>query len=247
MAQFPSERDWERSTILEPRPGPRHPELISDGAGLPFSLAALAGPPGPLDREDPAVSALLAHLTARPAPKRGSRAPWKRSAPTPPPAPASLDGWRLLARTEDEVMFGRGRPPQLFTVALRLDGRRRSWTHVSSSSARPLRATRDGIRASSWRPHPARETQSEETLLRVLLTEQTFASGQRAYGRVLAPDIYIDDDELVLTMFVSPRPGYQSGAPNPETPARIALPHPVGSRRLIDGALAPFSPPVPAQ
>jgi hypothetical protein len=37
---------------------------------------------------------------------------------------------------------------------------------------------------------------------------------------------------------VTPRPGYQSGSRNPETPVRIALPHPVEQRRLIDGALA---------
>jgi hypothetical protein len=38
-------------------------------------------------------------------------------------------------------------------------------------------------------------------------------------------------------------PGFQNNTPNPETPVRIALPHPVGPRRLIDGALTHFSPP----
>ena len=231
--------------MLQPRPAPRHPELISDGIGLPFPRVALAGPPGALDPEDPAVGALLARLSARAAPKRGSRAPWKRAA-TPPPAPASLGGWRLLARTDSEVLFAHGHPSQLLTVALRQDARRRRWSYVGSSSARPLRATRDGIRASCWRVDPAHEAQPEETLLRVLVTEQTFASGHRADGRVLAPDIYLDGEELVLTMFVTPRPGYQSGSPNPETPVRIALPCPVGTRRLIDGAIAQFaSPPAP--
>ena len=55
--------------------------------------------------------------------------------------------------------------------------------------------------------------------------------------RVLPPDIFADETELVLTMFVSPRPGFQTGARNPETPVRVELPHAVGSRRLIDGAL----------
>ena len=44
-------------------------------------------------------------------------------------------------------------------------------------------------------------------------------------------------EELVLTMFVTPREGFQTRSPNPETPARIALPSPIGPRRLIDGAL----------
>ncbi len=76
----------------------------------------------------------------------------------------------------------------------------------------------------------------------MLVTEQTFSGGQRAYGRVLTPDMYVDDDRLVLTLFVTPRPGYQAGSSNPETPVRIALPHPLGNRRLIDGALADLFP-----
>ena len=235
--RLPTERDWERSELLEPRPAPRHPELISDGGGLPFAAAALAGAGEPLDPDDPAVAALLAHLTARTGPRRASRAPWKRAVAAAPVAGPSLEDWRLLARTDGEALFGRGRPPQLLTVAVRRAGRSRAWTHAGSSAARPLRATRDGIRASSWRLDPTREPQPGESALRVLVSEQTFASGQRADGRVQVPDIYIDDAELVLTIFVTPRPGYQSGSRNPETPVRIALRHPVGRRRLIDGAL----------
>lgn len=235
----PSERDWERSALLEPRAAPRHPELISDGGGLPFPAAALAGAGEPLDPDDPAVAALLAHLTARTGPRRASRAPWTRAAPSPPVAAPRLEDWRLLARTDGEALFGRGRPPQLLTVAVRRGGgHSHAWTHAGSSAARPLRATRDGIRASSWRLDPTRKPQPGESVLRVLVSEQTFASGQRAAGRVQAPDIYVDDAELVLTIFVTPRPGYQSGSSNPETPVRIALPHPVEQRRLIDGALA---------
>lgn len=235
----PSERDWERSAVLEPRPGPRYPELISDGGGLPFPPAALAGPPRPLDPEDPVAAALLAHLAARAAPKRS--VPWKRRE-VAPPQPASLDGWRQLARTEDEVLFARGLPPRMLTAAFRRAGRRRTWTFLGSSAARPLRATRDGIRASSWRLDPSDEAPSDATVLRVLVTEQAFASGRRADGRILAPEIYASDDELVLTIFVTPQPGFQNGTPNPETPARIALPPPLGLRELIDGALAPFPP-----
>ncbi len=221
--------------MLEPCPGPRHPELISDGGGLPFPLGALAGPPSPLDPEDAAAQALLAHLAAR-APKRTFRIPWKRGAP-PPPAPPSLDGWRQLARTDDEILFARGLPPRMLTAALRQSGRRGAWTFIGSSAARPLRATRDGIRASSWRLDPSHELAPGETALRVLITEQAFASGRRAHGRVLPPEVYVDADELVVTVYVTPEPGYQNGTPNPETPVRIELPHPVGARHLIDGSL----------
>jgi hypothetical protein len=235
------ERDWERSDLLEPRPGPRYPELISDGGGLPFSPAALAGPPAALDPEDPAVAVLLAHLIARAAPKRSARRPWRKDAlPEPPPPPASLDGWRQLARTDDEAFFARGLPPRMLTAALRQTGRRRTWTFLGSSAARPIRATRDGIRASSWRLDPSHDHAPDDTVLRVLVTEQAYASGRRADGRVLPPEMYVDAEELVLTFFVTPDRGFQNGTPNRETPVRIALPHPIGARRLIDGALPPF-------
>ena len=115
-----------------------------------------------------------------------------------------------------------------------------AWSAFASSAARPLRAARDGIRASSWRADPTLAIQPDDTVLRVLVTEQTRAGGQRAARRLLPPDLYLDRDELVLTMFVTPLPGFKSGARNPETPVRIALPEPFGTRRLIDGALIRF-------
>jgi len=216
--------------------------MISDGGGLPFAPGALAGAPAPLDPLDPAVAALAAHLAARPKAKP-SRLPWRRTVTAPATIPG-LEGWRLLARTDDEALFGRGLPPALMTVAVSKDARRGSWAYAAHSAGRPLRATRDGIRASSWRLDPTREPEPGETQLRVLVTEQTFAGGQRATGRVLAPDVYADEHELVLTMFVTPRPGYQPGSRNPETPVRVALAEPLGNRRVIDGALMRFAAPV---
>jgi hypothetical protein len=54
---------------------------------------------------------------------------------------------------------------------------------------------------------------------------------------VLAPDLYESEHELVLTMYVKPESGLQIQRPNPETPVRVALPQPIGNRKLIDGAL----------
>lgn len=242
--KLPSERDWQRSTLLETRPAPRQPELISDGGGLPFPPAALDGAAGSLDPDDPAVGALLAEISSQTAPNRGSRGSRKQPAAPGPPPPA-LEAWRLLARTDGEALFARGRPPQMLTVAVRRDGRRRNWTCIGSTAARPLRAARDGIRASSWRIDPTHVLDPADTMLRVLVTEQTFAGGQRAHARLLAPDLYVGTEELVLTMFVSPAPGFQSRTPNPETPVRIDLPDPVGPRRLIDGALYDITSPHP--
>jgi hypothetical protein len=230
----PSERDWERSTVLEPRAALRYPELVSDGAGLAFAPQALVGPPPLLHPEEPEAGALLKYLKTLAAPKGVSRALAKRGAPAA--EPASLAGWRLLARDGGEVLFGRGAPPQLLLVTLRKNSLRRSWSCVRSGVARPLRATRDGIRASSWRLDPTYELGPGDTELRLLATEQAFASGQSAEGRLLAPDLYRDDEELVLRIFVTPRPGYQTATRNPETPVRVALSEPLGQRRLIDGA-----------
>jgi hypothetical protein len=100
-----------------------------------------------------------------------------------------------------------------------------------------LRATREGIRASGWRLDPTREPDPAQSELRLLITEQTWAGGTRADGRLLGPDLHIGDEELVLRVFVTPRPGFQVRSPNPETPARVILPVPLGPRRVIDGAL----------
>ena len=234
---LPSERDWERAALLEPRLVASVPELVCDGGGLPFAPSALEQPAGGLDGDDPAVGALVAQLTARAGSKQGSRGAGKKGAPAPPPALSMLADWRLLARNDDEALFGRGRPPQLFTIAVRREGRDRGWKCIAESAARPLRATRDGIRASSWRPDPARELTTDDSVLRILVTEQTFASGRRADGRVQEPDLYLGPQELVLTVFVKPQEGFQARSPNPDTPVRIALPRAVGTRRLIDGAL----------
>jgi hypothetical protein len=191
--------------------------MVSDGVGIPFPRVALSTPGEPLDPENPAVAVLRQRLGDQ--------------------DPRALASWRLLASSDDDVLFGRGYPPHLVTVAVRREGRRERWTYVASNAVETLRAARDGIRASSWRLDPEYEPAPQDTVLRVLVTEQAFASGQRADSRVLRPDLYIDTKQLVLTMFVTPRRGYQTGSRAPEAPVRVVLPEPLGSRRLVDGAL----------
>ena len=173
----------------------------------------LSGHPDPLDPSDPAVSALAAQING------------------------PLAGWRLLARTDTETLFGRGLPPDLLTVVVRQDAKSGTWSSVAKRSGRPLRATRDGIRASSWHLDELVGLKPEDTVLRICVTEQTIAGGRRADGRVLAPDLYETAHELVLTMYVTPESGFQMRQPNPETPVRVALAHPIGHREVIDGAV----------
>jgi hypothetical protein len=238
---LPTDDGWERSVLLEPRSGCRHPDLISDGSGLPFAPTALTGPVGPLDTDDPAVRVLISTIARQAKTKSRGRSWGPRRRGNAPPKPVAstpaLEGWRVAARTEDEVLFARGLPPKLVTVAVRRESKRRSWACIAVSSGRPLRATRDGIRASGWRLDPTRDPEPAQRELRILVTEQTWAGGNPADDRLLAPDLHVGEDELVLTMFVTPRPGYQIRAPNPETLARVALPCALGTRRIIDGAL----------
>ncbi len=199
------------------------PALVSDGAGLPFALALLYVPDPPaLYPDDPAVATLLAGLLRR----------------QPGAGPQALRGWRSLARTDGEALFGRGRPPELTTVAVRRDARRGEWSILASSTGRPLRAARDGVRASSWRPDPDHPPQPSATEVRILITEQTHASGKLAHGRHLPPEIHLGAAAVTLRCFVAPLPGWQNrNVKNPETPAVIALPEPLGARELKDGAL----------
>jgi hypothetical protein len=220
-AKLPSERRWERAVLLEPRVATYPAATLDDGIGIPFARAALTGAAAPLDLDDPLVVAFDSYLEQRNQP---------------------IAGWRVLARTATEALFGRGQPPQLVTVAFRHEAKHDRWIAAGASAGKPLRAARDGVRASSWRLDPAQPPQPTDTELRILLTEQAFASGQSADKRVLAPDIFIDEGKIVLTMFVSPRAGFQTTSRNPETPVRVALPEPVGNRELLDGALAGFAP-----
>jgi hypothetical protein len=219
----------------------REPALVSDGAGLSFSPQLLAGPAPPIDPTDPAVPVLLAEIRGEP-PR--ARLPWRRSnadaEAATPEAIADLAGWRLLARTDGEALFGKGRPPGLVTVAVRRDRRFKLWQVVGVTRARPLRAAREHVRASSWRLDPGVELLPGDTELRLLVTEQRRSGGRYAHGRFLEPDLYLGERELVLTMFVSPLPVMGVQGANPETPVRISLPEPIGDRKPVDGA--PYRP-----
>jgi hypothetical protein len=223
--QFPTERDWERSVVLEPRLAPYDPALISDGSGLAFPPSALDVPPGLLDPDDPAVSAFAAQLS--------------RQKPAADGSLPRLQDWRFLARTESEALFGLGLPPNLITVSMRREGRRGDWNTAAVTRGKKLRTTRDGIRASGWELDPSHPLAPEDTIIRMLVTEQTRSGGSLADKRMLAPDLHDGEEEVVLTMFVTPKLGVQVplASATPATPVRVRLPSPIGERLLSDGAI----------
>jgi hypothetical protein len=235
----PTQRAWERSAVLEPRSASQVPELISDAGGLAFPPSALDGPFKPLDTTDPAVEVLAAWLEG----SGGSSALRKNKNQLERRPPSStVHGWRQIARTRSQALFGRGMPPDLVMVELQKDARLGTWSRPTKTVGRPLRVTRNGIRASSWRLDPTHELSTDETVLRILVKEQTYAGGKPANGRVLEPDLYEDGHALILTLFVTPLEGFRMRQSNPETPVRVVLPQPVGGRELIDGAVYEHSP-----
>lgn len=227
---------WERAPALLAVAGPEEPELISDGGGLPFAPARLREGFGALDPEDGAVAALLEQID------RGRRQaqPTRLFRPRAKPAPMSvadkLAGWRELARDHDQALFGRGQPPQLLTVAVRR-GRGDRWSPLGASNSRPLRAVRDGVRASSWRLAPSFAATSEVRELRILVTEVTMATGTPIAERLLEPELFIDDERMLLRVFVRPLEGYVGRTARREAPVVVRLPEPLGTRRLVDGAV----------
>ena len=193
-------------------------------------------PVGRLDAADPAVAALLAEIDRgrrRAQPERLFR---PRAKPKPMDDAEKLAGWRELARSDDEALFGRGQPPQLLTVAIRRR-RRGRWESMGVSNSRPLRAVRDGVRASSWRLDPSFPPGPGDTELRILVTERTMATGTPAAKRLLEPELYLDERLAVLRVYVRPLEGYVGRTIRYETPVIIRLPEPLGTRELVDGAV----------
>jgi hypothetical protein len=221
---------------LTPQLCARQPDLVSDGGGLPFEPALGFAAFKALEPGDAPVQALLGQIDI--GLKRTHKRGLFRRAPRPEPLDIDqkLAGWRALAVTEDEVLYAKGRPPQLLTVAVRRR-RRDTWTVVGVSNSRPLRAVRDGVRASSWRLDPEFEPGPDATELRVLVTEQTVATGRPAEDRMLTPDLHLGDSEAVLRMYVRPLEGYTGRTRKHETAVTVQLPEQLGERTVIDGAL----------
>lgn len=213
------------------------PELIGDGGGLPFPPATLTQPATePLDPADLAVVALLDQIE-RSRRQRAKGGLFRRGQPLQElDTETMLRGWRVLAQTDDEILFGRGAPPSLATAAVtRARGDR--WSLLGVSVAKPLRAVHDGVRASSWRLDPDFPVSPTDAELHILLTEQTMASGRLAEDRILPPELALEDQTLLLRCYVRPLEGYTGRSRRHETKVLVQLPEPVGTREPVDGAV----------
>lgn len=227
---------WDTAPTLVPVAAAAEPALISDGGGLPFPPRKVFEPAAPLDPGDAAVAALLVQIDRGRRQAQPSRLFRPRPKAPPMETAAKLAGWRELARTGDEALFARGTPPQMLTVAVKR-GLRSRWTPLGASNSRPLRSSRDGVRASSWRLDPTFPTTPDQVELRILVTERTMASGTPASDRLLEPELYVDAERCILRVYVKPLEGYVGRTFKHETPVIVRLPEPLGTRALVDGAV----------
>jgi hypothetical protein len=230
-----SEKEWAKADTISPLLTRRLPVEISDGSGMTFPPEALSAQHPPLDPEDPAVKVLIHQIDFS---VKGPhvKLPWRRDPRSPDELAELLSGWRVLASAKDRRLFGKDSPPKLITVGVKRE-RRNRWAINGVSPARQLRAARGEIRASSFRVDPDQPPGPEDTLLRLLVVEQTRAGGRLAYGRFQAPDLYLDESEALLRCFVTPLQGWQAGTRRWETPLLVRLPEPLGERQVVDGAI----------
>lgn len=229
------EKEWARADTISPLPTRRMPTEISDGGGLGFAPEILSADFEPLDPTDPAVKMLIQQLDHSSFGPR-VRVPWKTERRSHAELEILLDGWRLLAGTDNLRLFGKGAPPKLLTIGIRRE-RGRRWVIGGISPARQLRASRGGLRASSFRVDPDRPPKPEDTTVRLLVVERTRAGGRLAFGRFQAPDLYLDEQEALLRIYVNPLQGWQAGTRPWETPVLVELPEPLGTRTVVDGAI----------
>lgn len=235
--QPPPVEVWERAPTRVPVIAAAEPELISDGGGLPFRPDRAVELFAEVDPADPAVAALLVQIDRGRRQAQPTRL-FRKARPEPMETARKLAGWRELARTEEQALFGRGAPPQMITVAVKR-GPRNRWAPLGVSNSRSLRATRDGVRASSWRVDPRFSLSPDVTELRILVTERTMATGTPAANRLLEPELFVDSERMVLRVYVKPLAGYVGRTASHETPLIVRLPQPLRARELVDGAMWP--------
>jgi hypothetical protein len=151
-------------------------------------------------------------------------------------------GWRLAVHTGDMVVYiadvpARADEPAFADVTLELvDG---AWRMRGFGQCRPVADVGPGLGLAEFRVAGHERLTPETTELDVLVTERACNSGQDARGRIVEPAIIPGADAITVVFGVVPRGGVHSCPSNPETPARLVLPEPLGDRMLLDGSSVP--------
>jgi hypothetical protein len=155
-------------------------------------------------------------------------------------------GWTLVGEIGGKAQFIAQMPDEtLQSVELELQSG--AWKVVGWGGCPAQVVAGLGLGAAEWRlpdgvvPDPGLQT------FVALVTELACNSGQPADGRIMAPQILTDDDQVVVIFTVRPRPGGHDCQGNPSTQVQVELPAPLGDRSLLDGGSFPFRDPAEAR
>ena len=210
-------------------PSPTGVEALLYSCGGPTFSADLFAVPGNAHLEDdPPTAALRAFLASG------------GEAETLPDT-----GWYVVARSTEEVAWVAhvpGQDPQFASATARLlDG---AWQIDGFGQCRP-ELVLDGLNVATWTLDPSVPPPGPDaTSFVAFLPERACASGQAPGDRLLPPTILYEPDRVVVIFTVRPQSGNQDCQGNPSTPVTVELAEPLGSRRLLDGALLPQADPM---
>ena len=146
--------------------------------------------------------------------------------------------WRILHQTETRMMlvhYSEGEGLSFMDLE-RADGEW-EWKGASSGGRCALRlALPEQVGAVEWRLDPSAESLSpESTMIHLLATERTCASGQAMGDRLLGPEVVVTDAEIRIAFAAEPLLGGQTCPSNPEQAVVIEMSGPIGSRVVVDG------------
>lgn len=147
------------------------------------------------------------------------------------------DQWLILRKTPDEVILVHPGEEGLAFMTTRFIGGEWQWSGSSSGGSCPLYyQVPDELNPVDWRLDPANIPIQDSTVIQVLATERECVDGREIGDRLLDPDIVMTADEVRIALAAEPPPGDAFTCPgNPETRYSIALPAPLGDRKIVQG------------
>jgi hypothetical protein len=192
-------------------------------ANMPITFDALGAPLGAEVRVGPEYDALRTYSVGAPD-RDGSLGP----------------SFREVSRDSANVLFLR-EPDQPGVVEagpylvekVTFDGT--AWRATGGGDCRPQGVPGAGFGQATWKLDPAFSRPHADTrTLHLLVMELSCSGGQSASGRISPAFVVVSRDEIAIEVFVEGKPGGGDCQSNPDTPATLRLPSPLGDRTLFD-------------
>lgn len=151
-------------------------------------------------------------------------------------------GWRLFGSDTQRAEFGSSVAGGMWIVVVRVSAT--GWVASAPDTCQPHLILPAGLGQASWTIDPAQPRPSAMTqVFDALVTERACASGQRADGRIVGPQVVRTADVVLVIFAVRPLPGGQRCPGNPASRLTVDLGEALGSRVLLDGGRLPFGDP----